>query len=27
LHVYPEAQITDEVLSLYAIKLFENWYE
>lgn len=27
LHVYPEKEITKDVINAYAVKLFENWYE
>ncbi len=27
LHVYPEETITDAIISAYAVKLFDNWYE
>lgn len=27
LHLYPEEKITDAVISAYAVKLFDNWYE
>lgn len=27
LHVYPEQEITSEILKAYSVKLFDNWYE
>lgn len=27
LHVYPEKNITTEIITAYAVKLFDNWYE